>query len=236
MSTQLFRTKRREDWSWGCGYRNAQILLSAMASHPDIKDRLALPEMTITHLQETLQGAWKQGFDVAGAQQLGWKILGQKKWIGATEMYTILCGLGIKSTVVDFHRPTSSLTRQHTLLLDWVFEYFTGDTGREQPSQDDEFLPGVVKTEKLPLYFQHQGHSRTIIGVEVSKEKKRSLLLMDPSCPFPSANQEPSSFLSRVRCGIYHLARHRQYQVVRVDPKGEVGKEHQIIRSIRIPS
>lgn len=61
MSTQLFRTKRREDWSWGCGYRNAQILLSAMASHPDIKDRLALPEMTITHLQETLQGAWKQG-------------------------------------------------------------------------------------------------------------------------------------------------------------------------------
>ncbi|RKP13280.1 peptidase family C78-domain-containing protein [Piptocephalis cylindrospora] len=95
-STKLYRTKKKEDWSWGCGYRNMQILLSALSTHPEVKGRLPSEEMTIPDLQKALEMAWQQGFDVAGAQQLKGKVLGEKTWIGATEAYTILCGFGIK--------------------------------------------------------------------------------------------------------------------------------------------
>lgn len=58
---------------------------------------------------------------------------------------------------------------------------------------------------------------------------------MDPSLPFPAPHQEPGTFISRLRCGIYHLARHSQYQIVRVDPEGVVGEGDRVIRSIRVP-
>eukprot|EP00117_Sycon_ciliatum_P007322 scpid49978/ scgid5046/ Zinc finger with UFM1-specific peptidase domain protein len=40
-----------------------------------------------------------------------------------------------------------------------------------------------VHGEKFPLYFQHQGHSRTIVGYEERKDNNRSLLIFDPSQP-----------------------------------------------------
>lgn len=56
----------------------------------------------------------------------------------------------------------------------------------------------VQKTHKQPLYLQHQGHSRTVIGVDVGKGGEW-LLLFDPgrnkfvpsllSIPPPRANE-----------------------------------------------
>ncbi len=47
---------------------------------------------------------------------------------------------------------------------------------------------GVVCTNRPPLYFQHEGHSRTIIGIERRQQSGQaapsySLLLLDPGCP-----------------------------------------------------
>ena len=53
-------------------------------------------------------------------------------------------------------------------------------------------LKGCVFTGKSPLYFQHQGHSRTIIGIErescaqAPADRDRdsyTLLVLDPSMP-----------------------------------------------------
>ena len=38
----------------------------------------------------------------------------------------------------------------------------------------------VQQTELLPLYLQHQGHSRTIVGMETAKSGETHLLLFDP--------------------------------------------------------
>ena len=49
-----------------------------------------------------------------------------------------------------------------------------------------------------PLYFQHQGHSRTIVGVEVMKSDGGGgvrLLVFDPS------NSKMGNFLAGGECG-----------------------------------
>ena len=37
-------------------------------------------------LQAWLEVAWEDGFDEAGAESLGGKVLGTQKWIGTTEV------------------------------------------------------------------------------------------------------------------------------------------------------
>ncbi|XP_063244304.1 zinc finger protein 761-like isoform X1 [Bacillus rossius redtenbacheri] len=53
--------------------------------------------------------------------------------------------------------------RRHYTMFDWVLDYF----GRAE---------GLAH----PLYLQHQGHSRTIVGVEVLYGERLNLLVLDP--------------------------------------------------------
>jgi Peptidase family C78 len=71
-----------------------------------------------------------------------------------------------------------------TQLLDWVKRYF------DIPSQDHptasvqekwRAATPVVITDRMPLVLQHQGHSRTIIGYEITKDGATNLLAFDPS-------------------------------------------------------
>ena len=45
----------------------------------------------------------------------------------------------------------------------------------------DSEAPTCRVSARPPLYFQHSGHSRTIVGVEHLKSGKINLLLFDPS-------------------------------------------------------
>jgi hypothetical protein len=107
------------------------------------------------------------GFDPSGAEQLKHAVLKTRKWIGTTEVYSLLAYLGIRSTIIDFHNPGPG--KLHTKLMDWVQSYFM-----------EESHEPVHITNKPPLYLQHQGHSRTIIGIEVLKSGKRNLIMFDP--------------------------------------------------------
>jgi hypothetical protein len=61
----------------------------------------------------------------------------------------------------------------HTRLFEFVKRYFSSASG----------LGGSYQTRLPPLYFQHNGHSRTIIGYEIGANKNW-ILLFDPSiCP-----------------------------------------------------
>lgn len=124
--------------------------------------RTAMP--SISRLQKMVEAAWAQGFDVQvvytnrsppssnadwftlfpvcasqGSEQLGCKLHNTRKWIGATEVVTVLSWLRINCQLIDFHRPTSTDGR-HPDLFSWVLRYF------EEPSGHTP-----------PLYLQHQG-------------------------------------------------------------------------------
>lgn len=64
-----------------------------------------------------------------------------RKWIGATEVVTLLSFLKIKCQLVDFHRPTGP-GGTHPELFNWVLKYF------------ESVPPGEFVA---PLYLQHQG-------------------------------------------------------------------------------
>ncbi|XP_055919660.1 zinc finger-containing ubiquitin peptidase 1-like [Eupeodes corollae] len=218
------------DKGWGCGYRNLQMLFSSLLQNTSYNEvlysawgkrspsRTAIP--SISRLQKMVEAAWAQGFDVQGSEQLGCKLYNTRKWIGATEIVTVLSWLRINCQLIDFHRPTSQDGR-HPELFNWVQEYF------EQR-----------RVHTPPLYLQHQGHSRTIVGIE-QRATGLTLLVLDPSHGPRQVAALGSSqdSLRLIRRGPFAM-RAPQYQVVAV--RGLIKTEEQyqaskVLRSHRIP-
>ncbi|XP_053565115.1 zinc finger-containing ubiquitin peptidase 1, partial [Bombina bombina] len=162
------------DKGWGCGFRNIQMLLSSLLLDDTYKSQLqecrSVP--CIPKLQSMIEGAWKEGFDPQGASHFNGKLRGTKAWIGACEVYCLLTSLHLKCRILDFHKPSSS-SGTHPFLFDWVLNYYSSDTHGGK----------IVCTSKPAIYLQHQGHSRTIVGLEERKNKTYCLLIFDPGCP-----------------------------------------------------
>ncbi|KAJ1866317.1 hypothetical protein H4R99_000303 [Coemansia sp. RSA 1722] len=213
------------DRGWACGYRNCQMLLSSVlsgaknVSDEDAEQRSDETIPSVRKLQEMLEMAWSEGYDADGAQQLGYRVFGTRKWIGTTEIYCILAHMGVRSAIVDFHCPTAP-DGSHSALFSWIFDYFTdgqtnaaiGDVLAGQPAEGDVSVRFVAKH---PLYLQHQGHSRTVIGVEMG-ESGISLLVFDPD-----VDPGPGDRLSVFRYTLFSTRGVGQYQVLYVDQKDE---------------
>lgn len=63
-------------------------------SSGELPSRSAMP--SISRLQQHIEWAWSQGFDTQGADQLGGQLVNTRKWIGATEVVTVLSSLRIR--------------------------------------------------------------------------------------------------------------------------------------------
>ncbi|XP_048478556.1 zinc finger-containing ubiquitin peptidase 1 [Plutella xylostella] len=216
------------DRGWGCGYRNMQMLLSSLLRSPQYAALLAgaagggggVP--SVPALQVMVEQAWQRGFDVQGSEQLGCKLVNTRKWIGACEVVTVLSSFRIRCQLIDFHKPTGA-DGSHPALFDWVLRYFTEDpTGF-----------------KAPLYLQHQGHSRTIIGYEKHKDGKATLLVLDPS---HSPAQMRGVCLGAGGLRLLRRAppalRARQYQLLCVSGTLSTEREYEaskVLQSVRIP-
>ncbi|XP_015595713.1 zinc finger with UFM1-specific peptidase domain protein isoform X3 [Cephus cinctus] len=218
------------DKGWGCGYRNMQMLISSLLQHTGYNElvyrawssgsgtstenplRSSMP--SISRLQKMIEWAWVQGFDIQGAEQLGGKLVNTRKWIGATEVVTLLSSLHIRCQLVDFHRPTSS-DGGHPEMFNWVLQYF---------QRSDDFKP--------PLYLQHQGHSRTIMGVEQLRDGSITMLVLDPShspaqmSQFNSTSSAPGA-MRLVRKSTAAM-KARQYQVVAVTGTMDTEVQYQV--------
>ncbi|GCC36181.1 zinc finger-containing ubiquitin peptidase 1 isoform X1 [Chiloscyllium punctatum] len=202
------------DKGWGCGYRNFQMLLSSLLKMEGYKRDLhgiAIP--CIPKIQSMIEEAWKDGFDPQGAAHFKNKLQGTRAWIGATEIYSLLTSLRIKCQIVDFHHPTGP-SDTHPRLFEWMWQFYSSgrDAGLCLQSK-------VIWTSKPPIYLQHQGHSRTIIGIEERKNGTLCLLIFDPG------NQEMQKLLHRditavnlkmIRRFIGNM-KHKQYQIVAVN-------------------
>ncbi|XP_074718450.1 zinc finger-containing ubiquitin peptidase 1 isoform X3 [Strix uralensis] len=201
------------DRGWGCGYRNFQMLLSSLLQNSlyndCLRDTTLIP--SIPKIQSMIEDAWKEGFDPHGASHFNNRLHGSKAWIGACEIYSLLTNLRIKCQIIDFHKPTGPMGT-HPRLFEWVLHYY---------STDNEGGAKVVCTSKPPIYLQHQGHSRTVVGIEEKKNKTLCLLLFDPGCP----SQEMQKLLKQNSDGtslkllrrFVGSLKEKQYQIVAVD-------------------
>lgn len=226
------------DSGWGCGYRNLQMLLSAISKNElygnKLKEKFKNDEIpSVTKLQALIEEAWKDGFDKAGCEQLGGKLHGTRKWIGTTEVVALLRWAKINARIVDFHKPTSP-ENTHVRLFEWADSYF------KQRKKETTLPP-------FPLYLQHQGHSRLCIGCEeVDKaDFKTQLLLFDPGHKYHAmrtllANLNDHSKIPQLRMLRKTLKqmKSKQFQIIFIDGlyETEVDVEAgKVIRSIRIP-
>ncbi|KAL5010917.1 hypothetical protein ScPMuIL_013222 [Solemya velum] len=212
------------DKGWGCGYRNLQMLLSSIATNSTYCKVLfnGKPQIpSLPKIQRLIEAAWEKGFDKQGSEQLGGRVVDTTKWIGATEIVACLSSLKAKCRLLDFHNP-SGPNGTHPKLFQWVKEYF---------EQKSAFKP--------PLYLQHQGHSRTIVGVEEWKDKSLRLLIFDPSTPKKQMQQFQtvvnSNMIRMLRRSIQGL-KAKQYQIVCVAGilDGKEYEESKILKSERI--
>lgn len=93
----------------------------------------------------------------------------------------------MRACIVDFNSANrANVAAGKELVYPWVQKYFQGECfdGSSFGNPEQRIVP--------PLYFQHQGHSRTIVGIVTSllyvinvpgyeiKNSKSSLLLFDP--------------------------------------------------------
>ncbi|XP_076772616.1 zinc finger-containing ubiquitin peptidase 1 isoform X2 [Arvicanthis niloticus] len=211
------------DKGWGCGYRNFQMLLSSLLQNDVYSDCLkGMSVPCIPKIQSMIEDAWNEGFDPQGASQLNNKLQGTKAWIGACEIYTLLTSLKVKCRIIDFHKSTGP-SGTHPRLFEWILNYYSSET---------EGTPKVVCTSKPPIYLQHQGHSRTVVGIEERKNRTLCLLIFDPGCPsremqkLLKQDMEASS-LRQLRKSVGNL-KHKQYQIVAVD--GVLSPEEKVAR------
>ncbi|KAJ8026419.1 Ubiquitin carboxyl-terminal hydrolase ZUFSP [Holothuria leucospilota] len=224
---------------WGCGYRNLQMLLSAMWHDPKYREvvfngKNAIP--SITYIQKLIENAWKKGFDPAGMEQLGNRLVNTRKWIGATEVTALLQSLRVKCKLVDFHKSTGQ-AGTHPRMFEWVKDYFGKPSTLRILGKEDTAL-----SQKMPLYLQHQGHSRTIIGCEVLKDGATRLLIFDPSnkqndMAALRAGNITGATLRPLRKTLGQL-KHVQYQIVAVCGVMTSDKEYEkskLLVSERIP-
>ncbi|KAH8887473.1 DUF1671-domain-containing protein [Thozetella sp. PMI_491] len=144
-----------------CGYRNIQTISSYMIGVrlPGAKPfNGKIP--TIFQIQDFIESAWDQGISAQGREETG-GIKGTRKYIGTPE--TRCDAQGFKH---------QSPGKSEALLMEDVEAYFKQD-GADQSKR-------VRQTNMPPIYFQHAGHSMTIIGLERQKNGDKNLLVFDP--------------------------------------------------------
>ncbi|KAJ0705605.1 putative peptidase C78, ubiquitin modifier-specific peptidase 1/ 2 [Helianthus annuus] len=119
------------------------------------------------------------------------------------------------------------------LLANWVWSYFS-DNSRLSRSGCNQ----VVVTEKAPLYFQHDGHSRTIVGIQLKNlpngMQQSNLLILDPA----HKTQVLESCLSKkvgwqrfIKRGV-HTLKKTEYQLCYVDPGIAAGPELEKLKTL----
>mmetsp|Transcript_5217 Transcript_5217/g.10170 ORF Transcript_5217/g.10170 Transcript_5217/m.10170 type:complete len:279 (+) Transcript_5217:63-899(+) len=203
--------------NWDCGYRNMQSMLSSYLNYDsDVRDQLfstgILTIPTLMDLQKKIEKAWSKGFDQIGGMQLDYTLFNTNKWIGATEVVAMLRSCGIKACVADF----DFTSRQCDLntMVQVIWKYF--QTRCE--NQKKNFSKENIKNSNFiaPLYLQHQGHSRLILGVEKWVNGDIKLLILDPqmrkALQFSQKQGEEANIL-RQGVGTHGLNSKSKYQI-----------------------
>ncbi|KAG9455357.1 hypothetical protein H6P81_008261 [Aristolochia fimbriata] len=120
------------------------------------------------------------------------------------------------------------------ILADWVCNYFH-DSGLRESRMSER----VTVSGKTPLYFQHNGHSRTIVGIQIQTKSDGtpegySLLVLDPAhstAALEKSLRENNGWQRFVKRGL-HTLRKPQYQLCYVEPGIAHGEEKEQLKTI----
>ncbi|XP_072974679.1 uncharacterized protein [Typha angustifolia] len=122
----------------------------------------------------------------------------------------------------------------HQVLIDWIWNYFMNkSSGRQGSSQR------VIVSEKTPLYLQHDGHSRTIVGIQMQKGQPGSLeryflLVLDPAHRTTALERslgDNKGWQKMIKRGV-HTLKKPQYQLCYVDPGIADAEEMEQLKTI----
>ncbi|KAJ6359531.1 hypothetical protein OIU76_001127 [Salix suchowensis] len=121
----------------------------------------------------------------------------------------------------------------HQVLLDWVWNYFS-----EESLTTSVQNRHVVITNRVPLYFQHDGHSRTIVGIQSRPQKngvpQYNLLILDPAHRTVALERslgENAGWKKLIKRGV-HTLKKPQYQLCYIDPGIAIGEEMEQLKKI----
>jgi hypothetical protein len=203
-----------------CGYRNIQMIVSyirdAKAQGHQSFDNPKLP--SILQLQDMIETAWDRGFNAVGRIETGGIRL-TRKYIGTPEAQALFQSLDIACEADAFVNNGPLLAYENLLYA--VAEYFEG-------YKDDDDDQKVVSTDLPPLYFQHQGHSMTVVGLEVDTRGIMTLIVFDPMFnpskpikrlaeggPFKSI-KDPQPLMKAYRRDKAYLKKYKEFEILRL--------------------
>ncbi|KAJ0248611.1 Peptidase C78 [Hirschfeldia incana] len=136
-----------------------------------------------------------------------------------------------KEKEVDSRGASSSRSSKGAVLMEWVWNYFS-DNRLDVSS-------GVHITNKGPLYFQHEGHSRTIVGIQrrlqgTTFTPQYNLLILDPADftrGIEKALVDKRGWEGYLKRGAHTLTC-PEYQILYVDNGIAVGEELEQLKTI----
>ncbi|EHA57034.1 hypothetical protein MCOR27_009683 [Pyricularia oryzae] len=200
-----------------CGYRNIQMMVSYInaVSFPGHQHFDGLP--SVFRIQDLIENAWDKGINAQGRVETG-GVKGTRKYIGTPEAQAVLCSLEIPCEAQGFKNREPG--RSEARLMQEVERYF----------QSGDFNPEykVRRTKMPPIYFQHAGHSMTIVGFEKLKSGLTNLLVFDPMFRDSSAILKlvgrqfeykfPDLALKPYRRGNKYLKKYREFELLKLKP------------------
>ncbi|KAL4949596.1 peptidase family C78-domain-containing protein [Aspergillus filifer] len=205
-----------------CGYRNIQMLVSyVQESRSPGCEHFPGSLPTILQLQDMIEHAWDEGYNSMGRSETG-GIKGTRKYIGTSEQaQALFLSLGIQCEASIIGK--SKELPAHSSLFAHIAAYFRSACLPVEAQK-------VVQTNLPPIYFQHQGHSMTIVGFEIREQGKANLLVFDPTFKTPSvikhANatklkvSESSRILKGYRKGANYLQKYQTFELLKLLPPG----------------
>ncbi|KAK1770663.1 DUF1671-domain-containing protein [Phialemonium atrogriseum] len=198
-----------------CGYRNIQMMASyingvRLQGHQQFKKKLP----SVFQIQDLIETAWDAGINAQGRVETG-GIRGTRKYIGTPEALAMFRLLEIPCDAQGFKDREPG--KSEALLIEHVENYFM--SGVIDPGQR------VRPTNLPPIYFQHAGHSMTIVGFEKEKNGSKNLLVFDPMFCDASGivklvgkkfeHRFPDMALKPYRRGSKYLKKFREFEVLR---------------------
>ncbi|KAK7749889.1 hypothetical protein SLS53_000471 [Cytospora paraplurivora] len=202
-----------------CGYRNIQMLSSyIIGAEFDGSQHFGGKLPSIFAIQDFIEEAWDKGINKQGRVETG-GVRGSRKYIGTPEAQAMFVSLGVPCEAQGFKNKEQA-GKAEALLLVNVERYFQQAAGDFNP--DDK----VRCTRLPPIYFQHSGHSMTIVGIEKDLSGAANLLVFDPMFRDSAVIQErvgrkftykyPDHALKAYRRGHSYLKRYREFEVLRL--------------------
>ncbi|KAI1827547.1 peptidase family C78-domain-containing protein [Xylaria intraflava] len=153
-----------------CGYRNIQMLSSyIVGTEPESAAKLGGGIPSIFQIQDYIENAWDMNINASGRIETG-GIRGTRKYIGTPEAQAMFNSLKIPCNVEGFKLKAKGAAE--AALFASVQQYFESASF----SRKDK----VRRTDLPPIYYQHRGHSLTIVGLERRVSGSLKLLVFDP--------------------------------------------------------